>query len=344
MRPSITAISAWAVVAVIAAACGSFAPREVLVGMLSSCTLFAFTAMAAVMLICVLMLGGSRLSTAWRRPLGMIAQGLWFVPLLIVALIFGSVTLYRWNADAAFAAQRTFLNVPFFAVRAVLCGCALVGIALALNALRRPLHFAVVLLIVFAITNVIAFDGIMALTPHWHSSAFGLRCCVNGLLAAVALAIAWQARHDRGTGSEDFRARIDGATLLFALDLGWLYLAFVDYVTAWSGNLPDEVIWYAPRTQGAWGLVILGVVAVHALVGAALLLRIVKRSPAALFALAVLTIAVAYVEALWTVIPGTHVDTGIAVTVSLVVAVVVVGAGWSWQHLAKPHSTRIAHG
>ena len=329
---------------VIAATFGWFAPRVVLLGWLTVAASIAAGALGAAMLLCMLRLGRSRLLQAWDTPLLSAVPWLFAAPVLCLPLVVGADTLYGWNADTAFADQRWYLNVPFFIVRALLYLAAFVGIAVALPAAARASRLAALLIVAFVVANMVGVDAIMALTPTWHSSDFGLRWSVDGLMIAASLAVAWQSLYRRGASVDDTRSRIDGATLLFALDLGWLYLMFVDYVTAWSGNLPDEAIWYGPRTQGMWAAVFAAFVALHVLAGALLLSRRIKRSASILFPLAVLMLVAQWLESDWTIIPETGVNAVVATATSLFSLAAIVCTSLAWRTASGRTTRRMAHG
>ena len=74
----------------------------------------------------------------------------------------------------------------------------------------------------------------------------------------------------------------DLGNLLLMYVLTWAYLAFMQFLIIWVGNLPREIAWYVPRLQTGW--VALGVLLVvfHFFAPLAILLfRSAKRSPAA---------------------------------------------------------------
>lgn len=342
--PSTYAMIALAVGLLSAAVCGWFAPRALLMGWLTVVAPVVAAALSAAILTCALKLGRSRLLDAWETPIAAAVSWLWVAPILCAPLIFGAHALYQWNVDAEFDAQRGYLNVPFFSVRNIVYCTASIVVAVALPATQRPARLALLLIIAFVVANMIGFDWIMPLVPRWHSSDFGLRWCVNGLLIAASLAVAWQAINNRGTSENELRARIDGATLLFALDLGWLYLMFVDYITAWSGNLPDEASWYVPRVGGSWGLLIVAIVTTHVFIGTLLLSRLIKRSPKILLPLAMLMLIAQWAEAIWTVIPGIGVNSGVAVGASIVSLIIVVGVSIAWSRGLRMSTRSGAHG
>jgi len=159
----------------------------------------------------------------------------------------------------------------------VLRGIAYFGLLLIAGTRRVP-EAAGLIALVFA-GSAAACDWLAQ-----HSAVFGLRWCVNGLLGAAALAVVLV--------DSDLRARVDGANLLFALSLGWLYLLFCDEITAWSGNLPEEI---APYQTGVTAMTILAVV--HAAVAAILLVRRVKRSRTLLAAIAAVLLIAQWFEA-----------------------------------------------
>ncbi len=46
----------------------------------------------------------------------------------------------------------------------------------------------------------------------------------------------------------------DLGKLLLALVMLWAYLHFSQLLITWSGNLPQEIIWYISRWNGGWGM------------------------------------------------------------------------------------------
>src|SRR5207247_8680145 len=43
----------------------------------------------------------------------------------------------------------------------------------------------------------------------------------------------------------------------------WAYMAFAQYLLIWSGNLPEENVWYVHRLAGGWRGVGLGLILFH---------------------------------------------------------------------------------
>lgn len=256
----------------------------------------------------------------WLRPSLLAATRL--LPLLAalwLPLLLGIGTLYPWAIDGASAAgpvlpQHWYLNVGFFVVRAAVCfilwGWLAHGVRARLcdpsraDALPR---FAAGGLIVYALTtSVAAVDWLMSLVPAWRSSVFGLIFGSGQILSAAALAVLCVTLKPEQSGvpGDPKRIRQDLGNLLLALVLAWSYLAFMDYLTAWVGDLPSETVWYLPRLKTSWAwLGALLVVFYFAVPFALLLSRQAKRRAKWLGAIAAWLLAMYLVYVFWLVMP-----------------------------------------
>ncbi|MDO1527208.1 hypothetical protein QMK61_00035 [Fulvimonas sp. R45] len=249
---------------------------------------------------------------AWGRRLGSeLAAGARLLPwvaLAVLPLLAGMHWLFPWLGGAAgdpeLARQHWYLNLPAFLLRTLLC-LALWGWLAAGVARRRPWRQgqAAAGLIVLAVTSfVAAVDWIMSLVPRWHSTDIGLLLFSAQALLAFALALCASRAGPRGDA--DAVAR-DCGNLLLALVLGWAYVAFMDYLTAWVADLPAETAWYLPRLRGGWGGVALALVGVGLVLPfAALLYGRVKSSRRALAWVAGVVVLAQGLNALWLVLPG----------------------------------------
>ena len=304
--------------------------NSVLLGGSCAFAFFASGVLGISMVSCMLWLGGGALHARWRAGFVAAARATLLGVVLYAPILFGIQTLHTWNVDPAFNAQRWFLNAPFAIVRAVLCLAAWVLASRYAAAPRTRSRTAIALLVLFVVSNFDAIDWVMALTPTWHSSDFGLRWAVNGVLSGVAMLTMMQAFARRTTTSEDLSLRIDAANFLFAANLGWIYLMFVDYITAWSGNLPDEAGWYVPRSSGVWMVAAIVIVTTHVMIGVALLSRRLKQSNVTLVAVSIATLIALWMETAWLMLPGTKADIVIA-SISFATATCVIAAlGYVW--------------
>jgi hypothetical protein len=97
----------------------------------------------------------------------------------------------------------------------------------------------------------------------------------------------------------------DLGKLLLALVMLWAYFAFSQYLIIWSGNLPEEIVWYIRRMHGGWGVTIVTIAILHfAAPFLFLLSRGLKRSPSKLALVAGLIILMRAVDLLWMLVPA----------------------------------------
>jgi hypothetical protein len=274
-------------------------------------------------------------------PASLAARCMPLAALSLLPLVVGAQRLYFWS-DGRAGAQSAYLNPPFALIRRAVYIFTWLLIAAAV--LRRPrLHawqYALAGIALLLSMSFAAFDGVAALWPHWHSSALGLRWCLDGVFASAAAATLW---NSRATGSDAAR-RFDLANLLLALNLGWLYLSFVDYITAWSGNLPDEAAWYLPRTHGAWAWLGLALVATHVVTGAALLFRRLKIRAPVLATIAGWLLLAQWADAVWLVFPGRAPEPIWGAAALACTLVMLIAAGLAWLSLRPTSRGALEHG
>jgi len=97
----------------------------------------------------------------------------------------------------------------------------------------------------------------------------------------------------------------DLGKLMLALVMLWAYFAYSQYLIIWSGNLPEEIKWYLPRTQGGWGATVIAIVVLHfAFPFFFLLSRSVKRNPHRLISVAVLILIMRVIDLIWLIEPN----------------------------------------
>ena len=101
----------------------------------------------------------------------------------------------------------------------------------------------------------------------------------------------------------------DLAGLMFAFVVLWAYMSFSQYLIIWSGNLPEEIMWYLHRMQGGW--VPMGIVLVvfhFALPFFLLLMRGIKRRTGLVSKVAIAIIFARLLDLFWLIAPETHHD------------------------------------
>ncbi|MCU1267091.1 MAG: hypothetical protein JWM21_3409 [Acidobacteria bacterium] len=298
--------------------------RSYLVGYL----LWAGIAIGALALLMLQHLTGGGWGLVIRRVLEAATRTLPLMLVLFIPILLGAHSIYSWTNAEVIAAHPAlqekvrYLNLTFFSVRAVIVFAIWLLLAFFLNRWSRQqdltgdralakkmrvLSGPGMVLFVFTVT-VAAIDWVMSLDPEWSSTIFGLLFVAAWSLSALAFSIALTAWLTKREPMAHVVAALhfhDLGKLLLALVMLWAYFSYSQFLIIWSGNLPEEIRWYLPRTHGTWGVIALVVVILHfALPFLFLLSRRFKRDPHKLVLVAVLILIMRYVDLLWVVAPN----------------------------------------
>jgi len=224
--------------------------------------------------------------------------------------------------------ESVWFSAPFFAARSI----AYLALWSAFGLwLRSSVAWSAIGLIVYVFTmSLAASDWIAALVPQWYSTGFGLVVAIGQMLGAMALAVAHAGLRAERTDRQVF---LDLGNLLLMYVMTWAYLAFMQFLIVWVGNLPREIAWYLPRLQTGW--VALGVILVvfHFFAPLAILLfRSAKRSPLLLGSLAAALLAVHVIDVYWLVAPSVR-PLGFHIAVADILALLAAAALWwfAWR-------------
>jgi hypothetical protein len=268
-------------------------------------------------------LTGGRWGMPVRRALFSGSMTLPLVLLLFVPLLFGVRHVYPWAMETAAADpilqhKARYLNVPFFAVRAVLCILVWTALALVIyrrsirRGLARPAGASVKVwsgpgILVGGLTmSIAAIDWLMSLDPHWYSTMFPVIVIVGQMLGAIAFAVCLMILEKHRAGDDvPIPALHDLGNLMLVFVMLWAYTSFSQYLIIYSGNLAEDTPFYVHRTDGGWQAVALALVLLHFAVPFLLLLsRRTKQSPRLLGALAAFLLVMRLVELFWTAAPN----------------------------------------
>ncbi len=321
--------------------------------------LFAFSfwtgiAAGSLALLMLQHLTGGGWGLVIRRVLEACTETLPLIVVLFVPIVLGAHWLYPWtnmeemSRDAALLDKTRYLNLSFFTGRAAIIFAIWLGLAFFLNRWSllqdktadreftkrmRVLSGPGMVLFVFTVTFA-SIDWFMSLDPKWSSTIFGFIFVAAWSLSALAFVVAAMAalvRHEpmnRVVGQLHFH---DLGKLLLAMVMLWSYFAFSQFLIIWSGNLPEEIRWYLPRTHGAWGVIAVTVVVLHfAFPFLFLLSRSFKRNAGKLVIVAVLILVMRLVDLFWTIAPN---FTGAHFHVSWMDVVAPIGLGGLWLSL-----------
>jgi hypothetical protein len=103
--------------------------------------------------------------------------------------------------------------------------------------------------------TLVAFDGIMALQPHWFSNLLGGFFFMGSFLGAhmlLALLMIYGAKHLGIADLVSPKQRHDLGKLCFGFTVFWTYLMWAQFLVIWYGNLPEEIGFVFARLWGHW--------------------------------------------------------------------------------------------
>ena len=261
-----------------------------------------------------------------RRPAEAAARTLPLLLLLFIPIVIGIPSLYRWShpdivaADEILRHKQTYLNIPFFLIRAAVYfgGWILLGVLLNRWSVREDNGDATVHRKMAAISGpglvywafsitFMAVDWVLSLDPHWFSTMFGMLFMAGQGLSSLAFLITLMVLLSYRQPMREIltpRHLHDLGKLLLALVMVWAYFSFSQFLIIWAGNLPDEIPWYLERLRGGWQYIGLGLVVGHfALPFALLLSRDLKRNFKLLAGIAVFILFMRLVDIYWLVAP-----------------------------------------
>ncbi len=252
------------------------------------------------------------------------------IAILFLPLLFGLKHVYAWADPARVAASETlrrqsaYLNVPFFLARLVACFLIWWVFAAALSRLskrqdetadpaleRRMQVVAAPGLALYCLTvTVFAIDMLMSLNGRWYSSIWGFYIVggqtIAGMCFIIVVALFLSLRRPM-SGVVQPRHVHDWGNLLLAFTMLWAYFSVSQLIIIWSGDLPEETVFYRVRVDGGWGWVAFALVLLHFAVPFLLLLsRNLKRDLKRLVPVAVVLLALRWVDIVWVVEPAFH--------------------------------------
>lgn len=103
--------------------------------------------------------------------------------------------------------------------------------------------------------TMVAFDGIMALQPHWFSNLLGGWYFMGSFLGAhmtLAIMTIYGAKHLGIADLVTQKQRHDIGKLCFGFTIFWTYLMWAQFQVIWYANLPEETGFVFSRLWGHW--------------------------------------------------------------------------------------------
>lgn len=269
---------------------------------------------AAILMIHALTGGrwGVALTPQLRGLVGLMPLALvLFLPLLLLSdALFPFRQADPATLPDAVIAKLGYLSTGWLLLRWL--GCAAGWLFMSLRIQANPLskRNATLGLVGYALTvSVYTTDWMMALEPEFLSTIYAMMVAGAQILGALAAATAWHFYHHGGRnepgGTETAVLSGDLAKLLLSAILAWVYLAYMQWLIIWMGNLPGEIGWYLRRGAGFWPvLTVVMILAFAALPFLAMLLRRVRNSAGAMLAVSLCILVGFLAEAVWRVGPA----------------------------------------
>lgn len=265
-----------------------------------------------------------------------------FLPLLAIPLFHENAgLLWKWMdgtnelpghgtvaTDPLYAWKSPYLNVDFFAIRAIGIFAVFIGIA---SLLRKwsfdtdktgdvnNTHYARRLsslgLFLCAIGATLAsIDWFKSLEYHWFSTMYGVwffAACMRAALACIIILCVILAAKGYLKGILKQAHRYDIGCMMLAFTVFWAYISFSQYFLIYSANIPEETFWYNIREKNydgslnSWWWVSMGLIFGHFLTPFLLLLWyktkvVVWRT----VAVSVWILAFHLLDLYWNIIPG----------------------------------------
>lgn len=302
-------------------------------------------------------LTGGRWGNPTRRFLEAGYMTLPLLALLFVPIFFGLKYLYPWARPAEVAASRIlqnkapYMNGPAFIGRAVFFFLFWIVIARQLRKwsleqdrtsdvtpTRRMRTLSGVGIVLYPLTTTFAYiDWIMSLDANWYSTMFGVIICAGQVLMAfvfITMLLAWFKNYEPISSVTTPTPFHQLGNLILSFVVFWTYVSFGQFLIIWSGNLPQEIVWYIHRSGGNWKWIIAFLATFHFFFPFFLLLfRTMKRHLRALVFLAAMVFAAHIVDLFWLIIPSFH-PTGIQVSWMDFAALLGVGGMWVAMFIA----------
>ena len=235
------------------------------------------TGAGCLLLLMTQYLTGGAWGVMIRRPLEAGAKTLYLFVLGFIPMLIGRESLFWWTtkeglADKMIGEKSLYLNVPFLVIRWVIYAVFLAGTTyLLLKWSRREdetksTDYSAKLEklsgpgvpIFFMLMTYCSVDYLMVLEPHWYSTVYGFMVVIGWCMTAMALIVATLgllAQFAPFAQALTKKHLHDLGKLLLTLTMLWAYLQFSQLLITWSGNLPQEIIWYIKRWNGGWGWV-----------------------------------------------------------------------------------------
>ncbi|HEY0459733.1 MAG TPA: hypothetical protein VGC97_11400 [Pyrinomonadaceae bacterium] len=195
------------------------------------------------------------------------------------------------------------------------------------------------LVIYVLVVSFATIDWTMTLDPHWFSTIWGFLYVAGWALSCFSFSVVIlaylsdKAPMNRILGKRHFH---DIGKLMLALVMVWAYFNFSQFLIIWSGNIPEETVWFLARMKDGWGWVGLILILFHfAFPYLVLLSRDIKRNAKYLAIMAGFILVLRIVDVFYHIAPSPSTTTGHelhfnAFWILYLLGPLAVGGIWLW--------------
>lgn len=231
-------------------------------------------------------LTGGGWGIAARRIFEASSRTLPLLAVLFVPIALGIHSLYHWSHADAVAKdpllqhKAAYLNSPGFLIRTAIFFLIWIVIshllskwsaaqddAPSLDLIAKMKKVSAAGLLLLGITATLAsVDWVMSTDPHYYSSIYGIWLLGGFGLSAMAFTILIVRQLADREPMDHVFTKVhfhDYGKLLFAFTMLWTYFSLSQFLITWSGNIPEEAIWYQNRITGGWQYVGIGLAVFH---------------------------------------------------------------------------------
>ena len=253
--------------------------------LLQNSVYFLLVTNAAMFFICATTLAWGGWQMSFRRVTEAISAcvpviGLISLVVLLAICFSDNHTIYHWtdthhvSEDEVLSHKKGFLNKGFFAVWTIITivGWSVLGWKmrkLSRSIDDKPLNveegkkyiwnntvWAAVFIVLFALTVMSSTPWLwlMSIDAHWYSTMYSWYTFASTFVAGVALITLFVVFMKNNnylelTNQEHLH---DLGKFMFAFSIFWTYLWFSQYMLIWYANIPEETIYFKPRSQGIY--------------------------------------------------------------------------------------------
>ena len=247
---------------------------------------FLLVVNASMFFICATTLAWGGWQMAFRRVPEAISAAVPVVgtlaTVILLAICFSdNHEIYHWSSsehvqhDPTLQHKAGFLNKGFFATATVLTVILWSLLGYKMRSLSRKLDndplptlegkkkyiwnntvWAALYCVVFALTvlSSIPWLWLMSIDAHWYSTMYSWYTFASTWVAGISL-ITLFVVYLKNTGHLPYVTNEhlhDLGKFMFAFSIFWTYLWFSQFMLIWYANIPEETVYYKPRTEGAY--------------------------------------------------------------------------------------------